>query len=128
MDSYFVVSLEFVSRAGEIRIVKLYLKSGVVRGMVCEYQRLPRLDLDWSYVHGCYFPFTLDCCISTHIILALWEGYRVGIYLGEMLRQEIIIGMRALSAMPWNNSFGPARPQAAITALAHEPLEILSTW
>ena len=42
--------------------------------------------------------------------------------------RKIIIGMRALPAMPWNNSFGPARTQLAITRLAHEPLEILTTW
>ena len=36
----------------------------------------------------------------------------------KMLRQENNVGMRELSRNTWNNSFGPAQPKTATTALA----------
>jgi hypothetical protein len=58
--------------------------------------------------------FWFNC--SSHIILAFWEVIGLKFTSAKCFGRKIIIGMRALPAMPWNNSFGRARPQAAITA------------
>src|ERR1700722_14937607 len=63
--------------------------------MVLEYQRLLRLDPEWSYVHVLFFCFI--CEYRSLIILALWEGYRVEIYLSKMLRQENYLSACGLS-------------------------------
>jgi hypothetical protein len=53
---------------------------------------------------------------------------RVENYLSKMLRQENYHRRARFPRNAVDNSFGPARPQAAITAPAPEPLESLSTW